>query len=513
MKEYIEVLDTTLRDGEQMRNVSYTPHEKLSLAKILLCELNVDRVEITSARVSEGERKSAKGIIEWAIKKDSTNKNLLDRIEILGFVDYKKSVDWITSIGGRVLNLLSKGSMNHLEYQLRKTKEQHVEDIKKTVEYASSKGVFVNIYFEDWSNGMKYSPDYVYYLLDSLKDTAIKRYMLPDTLGILYPTETNKFFKELVVSYPNMHFEFHGHNDYGLATANTLSSIEGGVAGVHLTINGMGERAGNSAMEEVIVGMNDFLKVNNGINERIISKISKEVEIFSGLRLHVNKPILGENVFTQTAGLHADGDKKGDLYANPLSINSDRFGYRSRSYALGKLSGKASLDNNLAKLDITLNDEQKNRVLKKIIELGDKKTTITEDDLPYIVSDVLKTPMTSLFRIKSCVVVTSTNLKPMATVLVSYKNNEIQKMSSGDGGYDAFMKAIRKIGSDINLELPKLQDYLVIIPPGGRTDALVHTSITWDNGIRTIGVDSDQLLSAIEATEKMVNIIINKLEK
>ncbi len=184
----IEIMDTTLRDGEQTSGVSFSAHEKLSLAKILLQDVKVDRIEVASARVSEGEFECVNAITTWAKKN-----GLIDHVEVLGFVDGKVSVDWITSAGGRVINLLAKGSQRHVELQLRKTPEQHLADIKELIAYADSQNVDVNIYLEDWSNGMISSPDYVFFMVDGLKDTSIKRFMLPDTLGILNPDQTLDF--------------------------------------------------------------------------------------------------------------------------------------------------------------------------------------------------------------------------------------------------------------------------------------------------------------------------------
>ncbi|MBN2395265.1 MAG: 2-isopropylmalate synthase, partial [Candidatus Atribacteria bacterium] len=441
MSEVLEVMDTTLRDGEQMKNVSYSPEEKLTLAKILLDEIKVDRIEVTSAKVSEGEKEAVQKIIQWANQNQYS-----DKVEILGFVDIHESVDWINQLGGRVINILAKGSLKHLTTQLRKTKEQHIQEIKETVAYAHSLGMDCNVWLEDWSNGMIHSPDYVYYFIDNLCKEKIKRFMLADTLGILHPSQVYQFLKDMIREYPGLHFDFHGHNDYGLATANTLSAVEAGIKGVHCTVNGMGERAGNAPLEEVAVAIRDFMGLEIGIQEKKLYFLSKTVEAFSTYRISANKPICGENVFTQTAGVHADGDRKGNLYASNLL--PERFN-RVRQYSLGKLSGKSSLEFNLEEIGISLSQKQKKDVLERIIELGDKKKMITPADLPYIVSDVLETPEEDIFKLRDCHILTSYLTKPVAAVKLSYENNnksvELEDSAQGDGGYDAFMNAIRKI--------------------------------------------------------------------
>ena len=175
-------MDTTLRDGEQTSGVSFLPHEKLQIARKLLRDVKVDRVEVASARVSEGEREAVTGICTWAAQK-----GLLKRVEVLGFIDRHMSIDWIYGCGGRVVNLLSKGSLRHCTLQLKKTPEEHLADIRHEIDYAVSLGMDVNLYLEDWSNGMKDSPEYVKSMVDALKDSGIRRFMLPDTLGVLSP--------------------------------------------------------------------------------------------------------------------------------------------------------------------------------------------------------------------------------------------------------------------------------------------------------------------------------------
>jgi len=499
----ITILDTTLRDGEQTSGVSFTAAEKLNIAKLLLEDLNVDRIEIASARVSEGEFKGAQMILDWA----KENK-LLDRVEILGFVDGMESLNWIQNAGGKVLNLLTKGSLKHCQQQLKKTPEQHLEDIKDVLRNAEKMGIKVNIYFEDWSNGMRNSPEYMYQMLDNLQHENISRYMLPDTLGILNHNETYNFCLDMKTRYPRLNFDFHAHNDYDLATANVFSAIKAGITGIHTTVNGLGERAGNVPISSVIGIVKDHLKYEMSVNEEKLYFVSKFIESFSGIRIPANKPLIGENVFTQTSGIHADGDQKDNLYYNDLL--PERFG-RKRQYALGKMSGKASIIKNLEDLGIKLNKNEMKLITQRIIELGDKKETVTKEDLPYIISDVLRSQrVEEKIKIRNYSLSVAAGLKSVATLSIEIGGKVYEETEAGDGQYDAFMKALWRIYDRLNKKHPVLLDYVVSIPPGGKTDALVECMITWDyNGdtFKTRGLDSDQTVAAIKCTTRMLNIM------
>ncbi|MDX1284643.1 MAG: 2-isopropylmalate synthase, partial [Draconibacterium sp.] len=367
--KHLTIMDTTLRDGEQTSGVSFSEGEKLSVAKVLLEDVNVDRIEIASARVSEGEFKGTQKVMQWAAEKGH-----LDKVEVLGFVDGKISLQWIADAGGKVVNLLCKGSYKHVTEQLRKTPEQHIEDIKKVVNYADEMGIKVNVYLEDWSNGMRNSREYVHFMISNLKDEKIERIMLPDTLGILDPDETYDFCRDMIESFPDVEFDFHAHNDYDLAIANVFHAIKAGMRCVHTTINGLGERAGNAPLSSVIATIKDHLNMKTNVNESELNKVSKLVESFSGIRIPTNKPLIGEFVFTQCSGIHADGDSKNNLYFNELL--PERFG-RTRQYALGKTSGKANIKKNLEDIGIELDTESLKKVTNKIIELADQKETIT----------------------------------------------------------------------------------------------------------------------------------------
>ena len=498
-------MDSTLRDGEQTNGVSFLPHEKLSIARMLLRDVKVDRIEVASARVSEGEKDAVKMICRYA-----NQLGKLDAVEVLGFVDGTKSVDWINDCGGKVINLLSKGSYKHCKHQLGKTLEEHVADIKNTIAYAHEKGMTVNLYLEDWSNGMKDSPDYVYSMVESLQGEGIKRFLMPDTLGVLTPDMTGAFFKDITTRFPDECFDFHAHNDYDLAVGNSLAAVMNGATGLHCTVNGLGERCGNAPLASVQAVLHDQCGIETNIEENMLNEISHLVEGYSGIAIAANQPIVGDNVFTQVAGVHADGDNKHNLYCNALV--PERFG-RKREYALGKNSGKANIERNLQELGLELTLEQTKRVTQRITELGDRKALVTQEDLPFIVADVLKhSAPEERIRLKGYMVSLSYGLKPHACIKIEIDGMRFEADATGDGQYDAFVKALRHIYKEVlNRTFPMLENYSVSIPPGGRTDALVQTQITWrmkdGKTLRTRALDADQTEAAIKATIKMLNQI------
>lgn len=506
MVRNVEIMDTTLRDGEQTSGMSFSSSEKLTIAKLLLEELKVDRIEIASARVSDGEFTAVKNIAKWAKENDYLNK-----IEVLTFLDKGVSINWLSSSGAKVQNLLTKGSINHLKYQIKKTPKEHFNDVYNSVHDARELNIDTNVYLEDWSNGMRNSPDYVFEYLDFLSTLPIKRVLLPDTLGVLSPKETYNYLSVIINKYPNIHFDFHAHNDYDLSVSNVMESLKAGCHGLHLTINGMGERAGNAPMASVAAVVRDFLPdVKINLEEKKLYKVSALISAFTGFKIPANKPIVGENVFTQTAGIHADGDSKNNLYFNDLL--PERFG-RIREYALGKTSGKANIKKNLDRLGITLNDEDLKKVTNRVIELGDKKEKVTAEDLPYIISDVLNTSMqVKRVLINSYILKHTMGKDPSVYLELKIDDNIYKKTGVGDGQFDAFMNAVNEIYKDNNLKTPNLVNYLVTIPKGSNSDALCETIITWrdpSSEFTTRGLDSDQTVSAIKATEKMLNIIIN----
>ena len=215
MVRHVEIMDTTLRDGEQTSGMSFTSSEKLAIAKLLIEELKIDRIEVASARVSKGEFEAVRKITGWA-----KEKKFLNKIEILTFLDNNISLEWLIRSGARVQNLLTKGSLNHLTHQIKQSPKDYFNSVIKAVNEANNKGVVTNIYLEDWSNGMRNSKDFVFEYLDIINKLPVKRVLLPDTLGVLSPDETFEYISIIVKRYPEMHFDFHAHNDYDLSVSN-----------------------------------------------------------------------------------------------------------------------------------------------------------------------------------------------------------------------------------------------------------------------------------------------------
>jgi D-citramalate synthase len=492
----IEVMDTTLRDGEQTPGVNYTPDEKLVIAEALL-KAGIDAVEAGSAGISEGEARALREITAWA-----QAHGMAEKIEVLGFVDGTKSVDWIVQNGGQVLNLLTKGSEHHCRTQLKKSREEHLRDIERTVEYADQKGVQVNVYLEDWSQGMRNSPGYVMALTAGLAKLPVRRVMLCDTLGVLTPNETEAYVRRMRSSF-EMRFDFHGHNDYGLAVANSLAAVHGGARRIHVAMNGLGERAGNTNLATVVVAARDLYGLKSHVNEQALGMLSDLVAGISGVDPAANAPIVGQMSAVQGCGVHADGDKKGNLYQNKL--DPTRFG-RKRSYDLGKTAGLASIEHNCKELGIEITPEQQRALLAKVKELGDQKVTVTQADIILLLHDILSAKENGL-KLVNYEFTHKRGVMPAVSIELMRNEQRLTAQAEGDGQFDAFMNALRKVYRE---EMPELADYRIGISRKGTSGALTEATITWRAEGRlftTRAVHSDQLVAAMNATMRMLNYV------
>lgn len=505
MRTKIEIVDTTLRDGEQMDGVSYNSQEKIMIAKRLF-DIGVSRIEVASANAVDEDKRALEEICKMA--------NVLGRlrdVEVLGFVN-KQSVDWIANCGCKTINLLTKGSKEHREGQLKKSLEQHLNDIEQMTSYAVSKGMNANVYLEDWSGGMLNSKQDVMSMIGAIKNfKGVKRIMLADTVGKLSYWQTGDFVKRLVIMFPGVHFDYHGHNDYELAVANALEAIKAGINGVHVTLNGLGERAGNASLYSVVAAAKDHLGLDLGIDEKSFKELSEMVELASKIRLSPHFPVVGSNVYKQTAGIHGDGDKKGKLYIGRLT--PARFGGDETEYSLGKNAGNANVEINLRRMGVEAEPVLIKRLTQLVRELGEKKTAVRREDLYLLYLDEIEKAKERPFEILDCSSDVNLNGARRGHLRVKLNGKVYEDTGLGDGGYDAIMNALRKITDRNSLVIPRLVDYDVRIPPGGGTGALVEAVITWkngDRGFKTTGVDTDQTIAAVRATEKMLNIYLSR---
>ncbi|HWO10701.1 MAG TPA: hypothetical protein VNN80_14510 [Polyangiaceae bacterium] len=378
-KPPVTLMDTTLRDGEQTPDVSFSADEKLDIARLLLCEVGVDRIEICSARVSAGEQLAARQIAEFA-----RDAGLSGRVEALAFCDGGRSAEWLAAVGLAHMNLLVKGSERHCRVQLGQSLSAHVRAIEASLAAGRACGVALRgVYLEDWSRGVCESPAYVEALVESLAALGVVRVYLADTLGVLEPGAVARHVRRMCRRFPALSFEFHGHDDYGLATANALAAVRAGAAGVHVTVNGLGERAGNASLSAVVAALHDHARRRTAVDEARLPVLAERVARASGYPVAHNAPVVGRHVFTQTAGVHADGDAKGDLYASRLA--PERFG-RRRAYALGKLSGRASLEHHLRELGLSPTAGELEAMLRAVVAWGDEKRLVRSEDLCQLTS-------------------------------------------------------------------------------------------------------------------------------
>jgi len=331
---------------------------------------------------------------------------------------------------------------------------------------------------------------------------------LADTRGELLPWEVEKYVRWMHEQSFGLHYDFHPHNDRGLGTANALSAIRAGIDGVHVTLNGLGERAGNCSLYEVVTGANDCLKLDMCINEKAFYELRRLVEAASKIRLSPHTPIVGDNANKQTAGVHADGDQKDRLYE--LVIPPERVGKTRTEYALGKQSGIASIDMNLKQMGLEADVETRKKLTAEVRRLGEQGKLVTQEDLYFLLEELADEPTKRAFQFVDVRPEISLNGPRQSYIRVKVDGTELDARATGDGAFDATMKALADVMAKKGITLPKLVDYQTRIPTGGQTDAIVETLIEWQNGtkFRTVGVDTDQFFAAIKATEKMVNLVM-----
>ncbi|MDI9614138.1 2-isopropylmalate synthase [Methanothermobacter sp.] len=485
----VRVLDTTLRDGEQTPGVSLTPEEKLRIA-LKIDDLGADIIEAGSAITSEGEREGIRKITSEGLN-----------AEICSFARaVRDDIDAALSCDVDSVHLVVPTSDLHLEHKLRKTREEVLEQAVDCTEYAVDHGLLVELSAEDSTRS---DMEFLRRVFSEGIAAGAERICACDTVGMLTPERSYEFYGEL--SELGAPLSVHCHNDFGLAVANSLAGLRAGASEVHATINGIGERAGNAALEEVVVALKSLYDVDTNINIEMLYETSRMVARMTGVYLQPNKAIVGENAFAHESGIHADGVlKKAETYE---PITPEMVGHRRR-FVMGKHIGTHALRQRLDELGMKVDEDKLMEIFRRVKALGDMGKCVTDVDLQAIAEDVLGVMEDKVVDLEEVTIVSGNRVTPTASVKLKVDGNEVLEAGIGVGPVDAAIVAIKKSledFADITLE-----EYHVDAITGG-TDALIDVVIKLRHGDRIISARSTQpdiIMASVEAFLSGVNRLL-----
>jgi 2-isopropylmalate synthase len=480
MKDRVIIFDTTLRDGEQSPGASMNTAEKLRLA-VQLEKLGVDVLEAGFPAASEGDFDAVSSI---AAKLKKTEVAGLARS---GKEDIDRAWQSVRHAKKPRIHTFIATSDIHLEYKLKMSREEVLKAAVEAVRYAKSFTENVEFSAED---GSRSDRDYLCRVFEAAIEAGATTVNLPDTVGYAIPQEFESLVRYVMGHTANIGkavFSVHCHNDLGLATANTLAAVYAGARQAEVTINGIGERAGNTSLEEVVMSLHtrpNFLNVHTGIDTTEIYPTSRLVSMITGILVQPNKAIVGANAFAHEAGIHQDGVLK-----NPMTyeiMKPETIGLSRNKLVLGKHSGRHALRDHLKALGYDLSDEELNLVFKKFKELADKKKVVMDEDLEAIVTEgILRTA--DIFRLEYQHVTSGTTVLPMASVKLSVNGRSVQGADYGNGPIDAVYNTISKL-TRTSAELLRFS----ISALTGGTDAMGEVTVRLkENGLTALGKGAD----------------------
>lgn len=484
------ILDTTLRDGEQTPGVALSVEQKVMIAEAL-DNLGVDIIETGTAIASNGEFKAIKEISSRGLK-----------AEICSFGRIRKEdIDAAADAGADSIFMVAPSSEIHMKAKFPgKSENDIVEMSVEAVEYAKSRGLIVEFGAEDASRA-KF--EFVLKLFDAAVEAKTDRLTFADTVGVLIPERAEKIFRTLKERY-KVPVAIHCHDDFGLATANTIFAVKGGADEVHVTVNGIGERAGNAALEEVVMTLEYLYGVKTKIKKEMIYNVSKLVEKLTRINVPPNKSIVGENAFTHESGIHTSALLKDSNTYEPIS--PEVIG-RKRVIVLGKHAGKASVEAIMRELGYRATSEQMSEILNRIKDIGDKGKKLTDADVKAIIETVLQIKKERRVKLEDLTVFSGMRSMPMASVKIKINGDERLEAAVGVGPVDAAINAIRKAIKDLDVELIS---YNVEAITGG-TDALVDVVIKLKRGDKIVtsrGAGPDIIMASVEAFIEGLNMIL-----
>lgn len=488
----LRILDTTLRDGEQTPGVSLSVEQKLMVAEAL-DRLGVDIIEAGTAIASKGEFDAIKAISEAGLK-----------AEICSFGRIKfEDIDAAADAGADSIFMVAPSSDIHISSKFPgKKREDIIEMSVKAIEYARERGLIVEFGGEDASRA---DFDFLIRLYDSAVDAKADRLTFTDTVGVFTPEKSFETMKKLKERY-DLPVAFHGHDDFGLATANTVFAVKGGADEIHVAVNGLGERAGNAALEEVVMALEFLYGVKTSINKEMIYPTSQLVEKLTRVKVPPNKPIVGDNAFTHESGIHTSALLRNTQTYEPIS--PEIIG-RKRSIVLGKHAGRASVEAIMNELGYKANEDQMKEILARIKEIGDKGKRVTDADIKTIVETVLQIKKEKKVELLDLSIVSGAKVMPTASIKLKINGNEVVEAGVGTGPVDAAINAIKKAIKDFaDIELVS---YHVDAITGG-TDALVDVIIQLKKGDRIVtarGARTDIVMASVEAFIEGLNMLFD----
>ena len=494
----VRIFDTTLRDGEQTPGVSLSPEKKLNIAK-KLDELGIDAIETGFPVISDGEREAVKMI---------TSANL--KAELCGLArTNKKDIDAAIDCGLNYIHTFIATSDIHLEYKLKMTRDEALSKAIEAVEYGKSRGLQVEFSAED---ATRTDREFLKKVFGEVAKAGADRIDIPDTVGYSTPQYIAEITKD-AIDATKLPVSVHCHNDFGLAVANAISGIQAGAQCAHVTINGIGERAGNASLEEFVMALNSLQfeqKWETNINTKLLYETSRYVSKLVGITVQPNKAIVGENAFGHESGIHTHG-----VLSNPLTyepISPEVVG-RTRWLQVGKHAGIHGMNAMLKEYGIEPNDEQTKQILDQVKNIGDQGKQVTEVELLSIANEVIgENKLKRIVQLTGFSVSTGVGTMPYAFVKLNIDGKEMVATDYGVGPVDASLNAIQKITGQITDEV-RLKEYRLDSISGG-ANALCEVTIKVEdargNTISSKSVGEDIVTTSVQAMVDGINRIMLK---
>jgi 2-isopropylmalate synthase len=496
--DYIRIFDTTLRDGEQTPGVSLTIEDKIEIAR-QLSKLGVDVIEAGSPMSSEGEKRVVKEIAKAGLEAEVCGLARATRSDIDDAIDC--DVD--------LVHVFIPTSPVQMKYAVNMTPAQVLSATVKHVEYIKKHGLTCEFSPMDATRSKL---SFLKQVCKAAEKAGADMINIPDTVGIMTPRTMRKLIEEVKTAV-KVPISIHCHDDFGMAVANSLAAVEAGATQVHATINGLGERAGNASLEEVVVALQMIYKLKTGINSRLLYSTSRMVSTLTGIFVQANKAIVGENAFAHESGIHTRGVTVKPLTFEP--IKPELVG-RTRKLVAGKLAGTRGIKAELQDVGIHPTEDQLKEIVNRVKELGDKGKMVTDADLLALTSAVMGEviPEEKIVDLCDLAVVTGIKVIPTASVRLALDGKEYIAAETGVGPVDAVLKAIQKLTS--NLAQIRLNEYrLEAITGGSNAVAEVVIKVEDERGniVSARAAREDIVMASVEAMINGINKCLIKNRK